>query len=619
MYTASSVFLQTLFDVGITHAFVNWGSDHPGILEDLERQRVENGRTALQIVTCPNEMVALSAAQGYAQVCGKPAAVIVHVDVGTQAMAGAIHNVDRGQAPVLIYAGASPFSLHGEHEGARNEFIMWMQDIPDQAAIVRQYMRNTTQLHSGKDMPSVIRRSLQIATSEPKGPVYLWARREVMEAHINPDEMLPALSAKTWPALSPAALSPSAVSTISSALLSAKTPLMITSYLGRNKNAVPVLVELSRLLAIPVALSCPSAVNVPSSFPNTSVVTYLWKGTHHPDLETADVILVIDSDTPWIPENTAPSADARIFVIDGGDVLKKTFGYNHSTDVEMVCNADAEVALKQIMDGVKDVDGQAHVAGGAWVLGSDLIQKRAAILEADHSRRVRELDVEENDWPAASTDGSPTLRASNVLGVLRNAIRDATPSHGRNVLVLNEGISHYNVVWDHMRSDAPGSHLTSGGSSLGWSLGAAIGAILADQLNPETAHDLITVIVGDGSFLFCVPSSAYWMAQRQKTPYLTIVLNNGGWKSPKISMLGVHPTGYGSVARGDRLSVGFGPVCPDYSQIAVAASGGWAWGKRIGLGEDSTKENVETVIKEALSVVLQEKRCAVIDCVLLPI
>ncbi len=84
MYTGSSVFLKALADTGITHAFVNWGSDHPGLLEELERQRVENGATALKIVTCPNEMVALSAAQGYGQVVGKPAAVIVHVDVGTQ-------------------------------------------------------------------------------------------------------------------------------------------------------------------------------------------------------------------------------------------------------------------------------------------------------------------------------------------------------------------------------------------------------------------------------------------------------------------------------------------------------------------------------------------------------
>ena len=91
MYTTSSVFLQALSAAGITHAFVNWGSDHPGLLEDLERQRTENHPTRGDrdptnptIITCPNEMVALSAAQGYAQVTGNPAAVIVHVDVGTQ-------------------------------------------------------------------------------------------------------------------------------------------------------------------------------------------------------------------------------------------------------------------------------------------------------------------------------------------------------------------------------------------------------------------------------------------------------------------------------------------------------------------------------------------------------
>jgi thiamine pyrophosphate-dependent acetolactate synthase large subunit-like protein len=86
MFTTSSIFLKSLAEAGITHVFVNWGSDHPAILEDLERQRVEeeDKTTKLKIVTCPNEMVALSAAQGYGQVTRKPAAVIVHVDVGTQ-------------------------------------------------------------------------------------------------------------------------------------------------------------------------------------------------------------------------------------------------------------------------------------------------------------------------------------------------------------------------------------------------------------------------------------------------------------------------------------------------------------------------------------------------------
>lgn len=132
-YTASSVFLKALVDAGVTHAFVNWGSDHPALLADLERQRADSSNgaesttTRPEIVTCPNEMVALSSAQGFAQVTGKPAAVIVHVDVGTQALAGAVHNVDRNRCPVIIYAGASPFSAHGEHKGGRNEWIMWMQ------------------------------------------------------------------------------------------------------------------------------------------------------------------------------------------------------------------------------------------------------------------------------------------------------------------------------------------------------------------------------------------------------------------------------------------------------------------------------------------------------------
>jgi hypothetical protein len=78
-------------------------------------------------------------------------------------------------------------------------------------------------------------------------------------------------------------------------------------------------------------------------------------------------------------------------------------------------------------------------------------------------------------------------------------------------------------------------------------------------------------------------------------------------------MLGVHPTGYGSKASGDKLSLGFGPDCPDYAQIAVAASAGWAWGKRVTTGG---KAALESAISEAVKVVVNERRCAVVDCLL---
>lgn len=109
-------------------------------------------------------------------------------------------------------------------------------------------------------------------------------------------------------------------------------------------------------------------------------------------------------------------------------------------------------------------------------------------------------------------------------------------------------------------------------------------------------------------------------------PFLTIILNNGGWKvsyhssvillrlmhlsqSPRLSMLAVHPNGLGSKQAADNLSVGFGPDVPDYAQIAVAAGG--AWGKKI-----SNPSEVGTAIREAIEIVRRERRCAVLDCVL---
>ena len=80
-------------------------------------------------------------------------------------------------------------------------------------------------------------------------------------------------------------------------------------------------------------------------------------------------------------------------------------------------------------------------------------------------------------------------------------------------------------------------------------------------------------------------------------------------------MLGLYPMGHGSKASGSQLSVGFGPHSPDYAQIAIAASAGWAWGKRVVNGDGGRKALVN-VIAEAVDVVLDERRCAVVDFVL---
>lgn len=116
--TGASSILDALQDAGVTHLFVNLGSDHPAFLHDFA---LRDRKGQLQIFTSPNEMNALSAASGFAQITGKPAAVLVHVECGTLGLAGAVHNVSKGRIPVIILAGTSPITQDGEFRGSRNE------------------------------------------------------------------------------------------------------------------------------------------------------------------------------------------------------------------------------------------------------------------------------------------------------------------------------------------------------------------------------------------------------------------------------------------------------------------------------------------------------------------
>jgi hypothetical protein len=121
-----------------------------------------------------DQMVALSMADGYARQTNKPQCVIVHVDVGTQGLGAAVHNASCGRAPVLIFAGLSPYTLEGEERGSRTEFIHWIQDVPDQKQIVAQYCRYTGEIKTGKTVKvcSLIRRSrLTREANGVQGPV----------------------------------------------------------------------------------------------------------------------------------------------------------------------------------------------------------------------------------------------------------------------------------------------------------------------------------------------------------------------------------------------------------------------------------------------------------------
>ena len=125
-----------------------------------------------------------------------------------------------------------------------------------------------------------------------------------MEERIEPYQV----DAGNYPPVSPAALTAEVTAEIATALAGARHPLIVTSYLGRDPAAVPSLVELAELLAIPVLEAMAYHVNFPDDHPLHAGFQYHSTG-QNPVLAEADVILVLDSDVPWIPSVNRP-ADA---------------------------------------------------------------------------------------------------------------------------------------------------------------------------------------------------------------------------------------------------------------------------------------------------------------------
>jgi acetolactate synthase-1/2/3 large subunit len=563
VHTASAALLEVLQDLGVEFIFANFGSDHPAIIESLAAARATS-RPVPRVITCPNEMVGMSAAHGFAAVTGRPQAVLVHVECGTQALAGAIHNAAKGRVPIFVFAGASPVTQEGELEGSRNEFIQWIQDVHDQRGIVRGYMRYDNEIRSATNVKQLVARAFQIARSDPKGPVYLTGAREVMTA----SAPVVTLDPEQWRPTAPAALSPDAVTELARALSSARAPLIVTSYVGRNPAAVNALVQLCERLGAGVLESVPNYVNFPHEHR-----LYLGNQWNEPRqnaaLAEADVVLVIDSDIPWIPDASAPARGARIYHIDV-DPLKLQMPVWYIPARERYA-ADALTALQQLdaaLDGI--------------ALEAPLVELRRRRWEELHQRRRSALLKLES--------AGAGLTSEYLTAAIRRRIRAST-------VVINEGVSNYQAIFDHLAMCRPGSMFGSGGGSLGWNGGAAIGAKLAQ---PDST---VIALTGDGSYMFSIPSTVHWMARRYGTPFLTVIYNNGGWKSPKLSTLAMHADGFAS--RSDDLDLGFDPQS-DYGGIAAAAGGAYA---RVVTRADE----IEAALDAALHAVQVEGRCAVLD------
>ena len=161
---------------------------------------------------------------------------------------------------------------------------------------------------------------------------------------------------------------------------------------------------------------------------------------------------------------------------------------------------------------------------------------------------------------------------------------------------MEECVTNSGVVSSYVKRSQPGTYYKSGGSSLGWGLGAAFGGKLA---MPEKTF---VSLVGDGSFIYGCPTSTLWAAGVYNAPFLTVIYNNQIHNAPKSSLLGAYSDSY-SERTDNWVGMGLSPSV-EYAMLAQACH---AHGEKV---EDP--DQVKPALRRALDEVRGGKP-AVVD------
>ncbi len=531
----AEIFVEMLNRQGVEYIFMNPGTDTVPIQEALAKFHVLGKRTP-KVVLCLHEFVAMSAAHGYFMVSGKPQVVLVHVGVGTQQLGGALHNAHRSRAAVLLCAGTTPYTSTGETRGARNSYVHWLQDQYDQPGTVRDYVKWYYEMKCMDHIQEAVPRAFQISMTEPCGPVYLMLPRELL---LQKNNKKLAMEDHHPPAIFPEADSV-ALSNLAQWLVDAEMPLIMTGASGKNINSVAPLMQLAETLAIPV-IDSRHRMNFSYHHP-------CWQGADpSPFLTRADLILIIDHDIPYMPSSHCPSPGAKVVYLDMDPVKMDIPLWTYTAD--MLLYGDSAKSLPTLVKLVKKILNGKDQAKYHEKLGK---------LRQEHEAKIEK-------WTKSAIAKSRNKPIETEwLAYCINKIVD------ENTILCCETITNSTPINQLISTHQPGNFFTNGGSCLGWGLGAALGAKLA------APDKTVISLVGDGSFLFGLPIATLWAAQKQKAPFLIVIINNRIYNAPKQALTREYKESY-SQKYNEWVGLDIDPP-PDYTLIAQSCG---AYGERV--------------------------------------
>ena len=558
--SVAEAYLELLTARGIDYFFGNGGTDFAPIIEAYAKRQAQE-LPAPHPIPVPHEVTAVSMAHGYTMITGRPQVVMVHTVPGTANAIGGIVNAARSNVPMLFSAGRTPIT-EGEARGSRDGSIHWAQESFDQAAMVREWVKWDYELRHGADLESLVDRAFAIAESPPAGPVYLTMPREVLAEEI---DGLSYRDASRQQKAGDRMPTPEAIGWAARALAGARNPILVTRGGGKDPRAVVPLVELAELLGMAVFESGALYANFPKNHA-------LYAGSDIGSaLADADVVVVLEADVPWTPKRHQPAEGCQVIGI-GDDPLFSAYPVR-GFQVDLNLAGTPRLVIQALVDTVREIGVDAAAVKnrtGEW-------ERRNDEMRAGWQRQ------------AVAASGQTPISKSWFTRCLSDVLDDDT-------IVLNElGIDAAQI--DVRR---PGSFFgvpVSGG--LGWGIGAALGAKLADP------NRTVICCVGDGSYIFGSGTAGHIVSDAQGLPILTIVWNNGIWNAVQSATRGTYADGY--AVQTNNFAVTTLSQSFQYELICQAAGG---YGERV---EDPAE--APAALERALKAVRDEKRQALLNII----
>jgi acetolactate synthase I/II/III large subunit len=501
--TAES-FLTRLADRGVEYVMANAGTDFAPIIEALSRNPGTN-RKYPRVITVPHENVAVSMAHGYYRVSGKPAVVMVHVTVGTANAICGIMNASRDNVPILLGAGRTPITETGHH-ASRNRSIHWGQEMFDQGGLTREFVKWDFELRAGQSADSVVDRALDIAMSEPRGPVYLTLPREVLA---NPAVAPRRETSRAAMGASAPMPSHAAIEEAAALIAKAEFPLILTSSAGRAPEAMAALAALADEFALPVVQSEARDISLPTDHAmclGFDAGAYLGK---------ADVVAVFDSAVPWIPRAHPLRQNAKVICF-GPDPLFTRYPFREFEGDLLVTGESCAtfIMLREALGGMLKANSAAVAARRKAIAGirEEMLAKRRKLIE--------QVKTQNPVHPLYLAHCLNELKSKDAIIV--------------NELGLPVGALDLTVARSYL-----GNSLAGG---LGFGLGGGLGAKLAA---PDRE---VIAAVGDGSYYFGNPLAYHYVGRSEKLPTLTIIANNHAWGAVRQATRDVYPDGHAAKA-----------------------------------------------------------------------